>query len=159
MKRTLIQAAIGLGLTLALITAIAPPASAGGVTQVAGVAVFDGNSDNPGNCNELPSILTLELIEGDLIGCWYTTSASATVTPSGIVNERGTETFIGEWNEQEVKFDTTYKFTGKFDADGNEIHGRCQHPIVAGDVAGRIDFKDDVTTGEFFYRGHLRPSS
>ena len=126
---------------------------------MSGIAVYDGNSEIPGNCDELDSILTLELIEGDLIGCWYTTFAEFTETPSGVVNERGTETFIGTWNGEPVVFDTTYKFTGKFDAAGNEIHGRCQHPIASGDVEGRIDFKDDVETGMFYYRGHLRPSS
>lgn len=142
-------AATALGLT------ISTPVSAGGMTQVSWTAVYDGNSDDPGHCDELESILTLELIEGDLIGCWYTTDASSTMTRSGVIHERGTETFIGEWNRQPVEFDTVYRFTGKFDADGNEVHGRCHHPIVGGDVDGRIGFTNDVETGEFYYRGHL----
>lgn len=154
-KRSWMRAGIGVCAALASVMALAAPASAAGVTQISGIAVYDGNSEEPGNCDELESGLTLELISGDLIGCWYTTDATASATPSGVVNERGTETFIGEWNGVPVRFDTTYKFTGMFDVDGNEIHGRCQHPIVDGDVGGRIDFKDDVATGEFLYRGHL----
>jgi hypothetical protein len=45
---------------------------------------------------------------------------------------------------------------------GSELHGRCQHPIVAGSGAGgfegatgRVDFKDEVTTGRYLYRGHI----
>ena len=54
-------------------------------------------------------------------------------------------------------FATTYKFSSKWAPDvstGSEVHGRCQHPIVAGSgtggfagVTGRVDFKDDVATG------------
>ena len=47
-------------------------------------------------------------------------------------------------------------------SSGSEVHGRCQHPIVAGSgtggfagATGRADFKDDVVTGEFLYRGHI----
>ena len=39
----------------------------------------------------------------------------------------------------------------------------CQHPIVTGTgtgafegATGRLDFKDEVTTGEYFYRGHIK---
>ena len=150
--------AVAAGLSLGALGVAGGSAHADGVTQISGKAVYDGNSEEPGNCDELESSLTLELVEGDLIGCWYTTDSSFTATPSGVINERGTETFIGKWNGTPVTFDTTYKFTGKFDADFNEIHGRCQHPIVGGDVEGRVDFKDDVETGEFYYRGHLRPT-
>jgi hypothetical protein len=44
-----------------------------------------------------------------------------------------------------------------------EIFGRCQHPIVEGSgtcnyegVGGQLFFKDDVESGTFPYRGHLR---
>ena len=48
-------------------------------------------------------------------------------------------------------FNTTFTFTAKFDADGNEVHGRCNHPIVSGTggfdgVTGVVNFTDDVTT-------------
>lgn len=96
------------------------------------------------------------VLEGDLEGCWYTESIPMwRETPSGVYMERGTERFVGTWNGEDVEFTTTYKFTAKFDADFNEIHGRCQHPVSGGDVEGRVDFKDDVDTGIFYYRGHL----
>jgi hypothetical protein len=134
---------------------IAGVADAGGpVTQISGTATLAGG-DGSGECGGKTSLLTLVLV-GDLDGCWYTDDAVATVTPSGVVNEGGAETFVGTWMGESITFTTVYKFTAKFDAAGNEIHGRCQHPIVGGDVDGRVDFKDDVDTGIFDYRGHLR---
>ena len=59
-----------------------------------------------------------------------------------------------------------YQFESKWDPDvstGSEVHGRCQHPIAAGSgtggfegASGRADFKDEVTTGRFFYRGQIK---
>ena len=47
-------------------------------------------------------------------------------------------------------------------ATGVEVMGRCQHPLTAGSgtgifagATGRLDFKDEVSTGLFFYRGHI----
>jgi hypothetical protein len=44
-----------------------------------------------------------------------------------------------------------------------EIFGRCKHPIVEGSgtgiyegVSGQLFFKDNVETGTFSSRGHLR---
>ena len=63
-------------------------------------------------------------------------------------------------------FRTTYRFEAKYEDVANlagEIFGRCQHPIVEGSgtgifegVSGRLDFKDEVESGTFLYRGHLR---
>jgi len=46
---------------------------------------------------------------------------------------------------------------------GVEVKGRCQHPIVKGSgtvgfagATGRLDFKDEVSTGLYFYRGHIK---
>ena len=132
---------------------------------ISGVGTFDGTSENPGKCDELESLFTIKMT-GVLEGCWYQTDIPyVKETPSGIYQERGYETFIGCLVVDGLEaacgaFDTTYKFTGKFAPDGSEIHGRCQHPIVGGadgfaSVTGRVDFKDDVTTGEFIYRGHI----
>ncbi|MEO6654062.1 MAG: hypothetical protein ABIP17_15550 [Ilumatobacteraceae bacterium] len=124
--------------------------------------------DDLGVCNEIFSefTLTMEAGNGDLVGCWYTdTLIVVQETTSGVYQERGTETFIGCLTDGVTcgTFSTTYKFTAKFAADGSEIRGRCEHPIVSGSgtgdfegVTGRVDFKDDVVTGEFNYRGHLR---
>ena len=149
-----------LGMLAAAATAlvfVAAPASAAGNTQILGVGTFDGN----GECTEIPSFFTMTLV-GDLVGCWYTDTLEVVQsTPSGVYQERGTETFIGCLADGTTcgTFSTTYNFTAKY-VDGAEIHGRCGHPIVSatGDfegVTGRVDFKDDVQTGEFDYRGHL----
>ncbi len=66
-------------------------------------------------------------------------------------------------------FWTTYRFEAKYEGcsdgffEGAEIFGRCQHPIQDGSgegvfagVTGRLDFKDNVETGDLPYRGHLR---
>ncbi|HSP26968.1 MAG TPA: hypothetical protein VLN74_00375 [Ilumatobacteraceae bacterium] len=137
------------------------PVVADGATQISGVSTFDDD----GVCTERPSEYTLKMEagDGDLVGCWYTDTLEVVQeTKSGIYQERGTETFVGCLADGTTcgTFSTTYKFTAKFAADGSEIHGRCQHPIVDGTddfegLTGRVDFKDDVATGEFNYRGHL----
>ncbi len=77
--------------------------------------------------------------------------------------ERGEEIFVGTLDGGPLgTFATTYKFSSKWSPDvctRTEVHGRCQHPIVAGSgtgsftgVTGRVDFKDDVATGCFLYR-------
>ena len=52
--------------------------------------------------------------------------------------------------------------TGAAVSTGVEVKGRCQHPIITGSgtggfagATGRLDFKDQVSTGRFFYRGHI----
>jgi hypothetical protein len=150
-----------LSILAAAVTALvlmAAPASAAGNTQIAGVGTFDGD----GACTEIPSFFTMQMV-GDLVGCWYTDTLEVVQsTPSGVYQERGTETFIGCLSDGTTcgTFSTTYKFTAKYAVDGAEIHGRCQHPIVSGTgnfegITGRVDFKDDVQTGEFNYRGHI----
>jgi hypothetical protein len=77
--------------------------------------------------------------------------------------ETGQEIFVGSLDEGPVgTFTTTYKFESKIAPDGSEIHGRCQHPIVDGGgtggfegASGQLNFKDDVETGEFLYKGHI----
>ena len=84
--------------------------------------------------------------------------------PSGVYLETGEEVFVGTLNDgPEGTFATTYKFESKWTPDfGSELRGRCQHPIAAGSgtggfdgATGRVDFKDEVTTGRYFYRGHI----
>lgn len=139
-----------------------PSAAAPKNDQISGVGTFDNNVD----CTEIDDLFTIKMT-GSLEGCWYTTAFDVVQeTKSGIYQERGTETFIGclVENGEDVacgSFDTTYKFTGKFAVDFSEIHGRCQHPIASGDgdfsgSTGRVDFKDDVVTGEYNYRGHIK---
>lgn len=161
-------------LTIALVAAmtlgvLAAPASAAdsGATQISGVGF--GVTE----CDGKTSDVVLEMT-GDLEGCLYATVTDFKWIPSsGVYMEWGTERFEGCWDvpgDEDVcgAFATTYKFTAKFPPGGDEpnfaeeIHGRCQHPIVEGSgegefegVTGRFDIKDDVETGEFPYRGHL----
>jgi hypothetical protein len=86
--------------------------------------------------------------------------------PSGVYQERGEEVFVGSFEGgSEGTFTTTYNFSSKWEPDvtnGSEVRGRCRHPIVAGSgtggfegATGRLDFKDDVVTGEYLWRGHI----
>ena len=141
---------------------LALPAHAA-TNQLTGTAAFF----NPGTCPEPPSAYDSYpplVMRGSLDGCLYTHINTARTTPSGVYLETGEELFVGRLDGGPVgTFTTTYKFEGKFDADGAEVHGRCQHPIVSGsgtgglaNAKGRIYFKDiigDPVT--FVYRGHI----
>lgn len=142
--------------------AFAPPASAG-VVQVRGNATYG----TPDDCAPLPpeyveyTSYPPLLLTGDLDGCLWTLVETSKPTPSGVVLETGREVFVGTLADgAEGTFATTYRFEAKFDTAGQEIHGRCQHPIVAGSgtggfegVRGRLFFKD--APPNFPYRGHL----
>jgi hypothetical protein len=152
-----------------LIAALAAPGSAA-TNQLSGVGVFDttGACPPPPTGYEDFTSLPPLVMTGSLEGCWYTKilTTKDNGAPSGIYQERGEEVFVGSLNGgPEGTFAATFKFTSKWDPDvstGSEVHGRCQHPIVAGSgtgrfagATGRVDFKDEVTTGEFLYRGHI----
>ena len=169
--RTRIQRSALLGVLVvgSLVAALSAPASAA-TTQIAGVGVFDSTDE----CRPPPSGYAdftdfTMLITGDLEGCWYTKvlTSSDHGAPSGVYLETGEEVFVGRLNGgPEGTVATTYRFESKWSPDvstGSEVHGRCQHPIVKGTgsggfagATGRVDFKDEVTTGEYFYRGHIK---
>jgi len=165
--RTKIQRLVVLGVVLgSAVMPLSAPAHAA-TTAISGVGVFDaaGACDAPPAGYEDFDDFTM-VITGDLEGCWYTRVGAGRTTPSGVYLESGEEVFVGTLSDGRTgTFATTYKFESKWDPDvftGSEVHGRCQHPIVAGsgtgdfeDAAGRLDFKDEVTTGEYFYRGHI----
>ena len=144
------------------------PALAGGATQISGVASFDDPA--VGECASPPEGVASDypplVMTGGLDGCLYTDILTTESSPSGTYRETGTELFVGSYLDGSGTFETTYRFEAKYEDVDNlagEIFGRCQHPIVEGSgtgifegVSGRLDFKDDVETGEFFYRGHLR---
>jgi hypothetical protein len=146
--------------------ALAAPAAAA-TNQISGVAFYATGSvcqPSPVGYTEVPPTV----MTGDLQGCWYTkiVTSKDNGIPSGVYQERGQEIFVGTLDGGDLgTFRTTYHFTSKWDPEltgGSEVHGRCQHPIVAGSgtgafagVTGRVDFKDDVATGCFLYRGHL----
>ncbi len=134
-----------------------------GTTQVSGSGVYNPActppaGTAPADTGDYPP---LDLV-GSLDGCWYTYVSDAKVNPSGTYQETGTELFVGCLNGTTCgQFTTTYTFTGKFTESGAEIHGRCQHPVTGGTggFAGRsgvIQFKDDVDTGIFYYRGNIK---
>lgn len=109
-------------------------------------------------------------LSGDLEGCLYVFVESYECSPSGTYRETGSEYFVGTYNGTPGTFWTNYRFEAKFEGCsedgfflGAEIFGRCQHPIQNGSgtgvfagVTGRLDFKDDIESGTFPYRGHLR---
>ena len=167
---TKIQRSVLLGVLVggSLVAALSAPANAA-TTQISGVAVFDTTSE----CGPPPTgyagftAFTM-VITGDLDGCWYSKVETSidNGAPSGVYGESGEEVFVGTLNGgPEGTFATTYRFESKWDPDvstGSEVHGRCQHPIVVDSgtggfegATGRVDFKDEVTTGQYFYRGHI----
>jgi hypothetical protein len=150
-----------------LLVAVSAPASAAGTTQISGMGVYETAGEcgaPPAGFDDYPGLI----LTGSLEGCWYTDVLTATDhgAPSGIYHETGREMFVGSLNGGPVgTFTTTYKFESKWTPDittGVEFKGRCQHPIVSGSgtggfagATGRVDFKDEVTTGQYFYRGHI----
>jgi hypothetical protein len=155
-----------LALAIALVTAkdvsAAPsPALAGGATQISGVGVYGDEQ----TCNaELVGADYALILDGDLEGCLYTFVETAVSSPSGAYRETGTELFVA--SDGSGTFETTYRFEAKYDLAGEEIFGRCQHPIVKGSgtgvfegVTGILFFTDVIEAGTdpyFPYRGHLR---
>jgi hypothetical protein len=133
-----------------------PPASAA-TTVVRGVQT----PVTSGPCFDASAEFSTTM-DGGLIGCWWVDTLALNVeTPSGAVTLSGTEHFTGcldtdlnavcDTYDPAGTFYTTFTFTAKFDADGNEIHGRCNHPIVSGTggfagIAGVLNFTDVVTT-------------
>jgi hypothetical protein len=157
----------------ASLAVLVAPAAAGKNMQIGGVAVFDAVPSCPALSGDYSDFDDFTLVmSGNLQGCWYTKIDSSTVTPSNVYQERGREVFVGclfadDGTELACgTFATTYKFTSKWAGEPfvtPELHGRCEHPIVAGSgtdgfagATGRVDFKDDVATGEFIYRGHIK---
>jgi hypothetical protein len=155
-RGTMLAAATLLALILA-----APAALAGGATQISGVAFFDeaDTCDSASVGADFALLMT-----GDLEGCLYTFVQTAQSSPSGTYRETGTELFVA--SDGAGTFETTYRFEAKYEDVAElsgEIFGRCQHPIVEGSgtgiyegVSGQLFFKDDVESGTFPYRGHLR---
>lgn len=167
--RTTLQRLLWIVLLLAgsLLWAAAPAQAAN--RQIAGSAIADPASG--GQCPKPPAgfedfvDFAPLVLEGSLVGCWYTNIDSYKTTPSGVYLEQGRELFVGSLDGGPVgTFTTTYRFEGKFAPDGSEIHGRCQHPLVAGSgtggfagVTGRIFFKDIIGDPVVYeYRGHVR---
>ena len=140
-----------------------------GDDQISGVGIFDAGAcpAPPTGYEDFISYPGIAM-HGSLEGCWYTKVVTSrdNGTPSGVYQERGEEVFVGSFDGgPEGTFTTTYNFSSKWEPDvtnGSEVRGRCQHPIVAGSgtggfegATGRLDFKDDVVTGDYFWRGRI----
>lgn len=172
MERNAGRAFLAFLLAVGSLAAVTAPASAA-TNQVAGVGFYTDDEDicasePPAGYEDFVSLLPLAM-SGSLDGCLYTKveSSKDLGSPSGIYLEVGAEVFVGSLDGgPEGTFVTTYRFESKWDPDvstGVEVHGRCQHQIVAGNATGgfegargRLDFKDEVETGLFFYRGHIQ---
>jgi hypothetical protein len=150
-------------------SALTATSASAGTEQIGGDGAFVGAevcSGPPAGFEAFTDYPPIALT-GSLEGCWYTDVqwSKDLGAPSGVYLETGREVFVGSINDGPVgTFTTTYRFESKWtpDLSGSEVVGRCQHPIVAGSgtggfagVTGRVDFKDDVATGCFLYRGHL----
>jgi hypothetical protein len=158
-------------LLVGLVSAVALVAVQAGVG--AGATIVRGDQFIAGsqNCpNAQPDTYRMA---GDLVGCWYTLTFDVTQAndnPGGKFKASGTERFVGCLNtngnttcdpgEPSGTFDTTFVFTAKFAPTGDEIHGRCHHPVVGGTGAfagasGGISFKDIPSEGRFPYHGEI----
>ena len=137
--------AVAMGSLLAM--ALSAPASAAGTTQISGSGYYDFDGTV---CDPAPDVQGFKFHEA----------------PSGIYQEVGAELIVASLDGGPVgTFTTTYRFESKWDPDaatGMEVKGRCQHPITEGSgtggfagATGRLDFKDEIGTGLFFYRGHI----
>jgi hypothetical protein len=140
------------------VSAAPSPALASGATQISGLG-FYGTCDDPEGEG---ANYAIEMI-GSLDGCLYTffEEEDTQSSPSGTYREWGTEVFVA--SDGSGTFMTTYRFEAKYNLAGEEIFGRCQHPIIKGSgtgifegVTGILLFKDDIEAGNFPYRGHLR---
>lgn len=145
---------------------LALPAQAqAGTRQLTGTAFFNPTPGTP--CPEPPSGYDSYpplVLSGSLEGCWYTHIETARTSRGGVYLESGEELFVGRLDGGSAgAFTTTYKFEAKLDADGAEVRGRCQHPIVSGSgtggftgATGRVDFKDIIGDPiTYVYRGHI----
>ena len=152
-----------------LVTVLSAPVSAAGTIQISGSGYYDDAAGT--ECGVPPAGFDSYaglVLSGDLEGCLYTDVLGYKFheAPSGIYIETGRELIVASLNGAPVAtFETTYRFESKWDPDaatGVEVKGRCQHPLAAGSgtgifagATGRLDFKDEVSTGLFFYRGHI----
>jgi hypothetical protein len=172
MERNAGRAVSAFVLAIGSLAAVTAPASAA-ATHVSGVGFYTENeticaSEPPTGYEDFVSYLPLAM-SGSLEGCLYTKIVTSRDlgSPSGFYFETGEEVFVGSVDGgAEGTFATTYRFESKWDPDvstGVEVRGRCQHPLVAGSATGgfegakgRLNFKDEVETGLYFYRGYIR---
>ncbi|MFL5862079.1 MAG: hypothetical protein ACJ780_15090 [Solirubrobacteraceae bacterium] len=166
MSTTIRPLAVAVGLLAGLLLRLPAPAHAAN-HQLTGTAVLNPPPPPGTPCPDAPSAYDSFpplVMAGSLDGCWYTHIETALITPGGVYHESGTELFVGQLDGGPTgTFTTTYKFEAKLNADGAEVRGRCQHPIVSGSgtggfagATGRVDFKDIIGDPiTYVYRGHI----
>ncbi len=151
-----LRARVAILATVAFAALGASPVAAGSGVQVDGLLTPDTSAV----CTEDAGSVATYTVTGDLTGCWYIDEWTINgETPSGSIQASGTELFSGWLNGRFGHFWTTYTFTYKV-VDGVETHGRCHHPVVAGDgvfagVSGVIHMYD-LPNGCAVYHGFLR---
>ncbi len=140
----------------------ASPSGADGATQVSGLGLPGAPGAAPCDDAEYADADYAIGMSGDLEGCVYGYITDFRFHPSGVYQEYADEIFVGTYGELSGTFELTEFFTAKFDDDGNQVWGRCKHPIVAGSgtgdfegITGRLDYKDDIEAGNAPYKGHL----
>lgn len=155
---------MGIMVLISAVFAGPSPMRAEGAKQISGI----GSYAAPGVCTDPEGqdasyALTLT---GSLSGCHYVFVGPSRCSEGGAYYETGTETFVGTYNGQYGTFTTSYVFTAKYldcPTFTGEVAGRCQHPFVEGSGTGvfagikeaRFDMKDDISAGNFPYRGHI----
>ena len=133
-----------------------------GAKQISGIGYFDttGECDDPEGVGASYALT----MTGSLTGCHYVFVGDHKCQPGGAYYETGTETFVGWYNGQYGTFTTNYVFTAKYvDCSlTTEVEGRCQHPFTGGSGVfegvkeARLDMRDDVSAGNFPYKGHIQ---
>lgn len=141
--------------------------SAANTTEVSATgrpAAGDECTSDPqyGTDNAPAGVPPLLYFEGNLLGCYYVDEADTRVTAAGggrfRLVEKGTETFIGTLDGEQVTFRTSYVFLAWFhgnpleDPDAQQLSGGCHHPLIEGGH-GVLHFVDDVENGLIHARG------
>jgi hypothetical protein len=162
-KRSACGLVLVLGLAAAAVAFGAQSAAGSGATIIRGDQLADLGPCPAGDGNYR--------MAGDLVGCWFTDDfVVRSENPGGGFRASGKEHFMGCLDangdgtctgERTGRFDTTFTFTAKLAPSGEEIHGRCQHPIVSGSGAfagatGVLSFKDIPSEGRFPYHGNIK---
>ncbi len=169
MKKLLFFTLVGVVIATGLMFSFSPAVqSDSGMTKISGIAYFpegDECSEPPEGPDEALDVLGFNMT-GSLNGCLYSYVLSFEERPGGIYQEKGVNIYVGGGGEgDDGTFSASYRFIAKFDEEGNELWGRCFHPITEGSgtgdyegVTGRFNIRDNVDADpmELHYKGHLR---
>ena len=162
MRRLVVVATVA-AMAVSLLAAPVSAAPAAKNVHFSGVGIPGGPGDYGCTANPDGVPTYVILMTGDLEGCIYGYELSYKELPNGIFQTRDHEYFFGTFNGKSGSWEMDEHFTSKWNADGSQKYGRCQHPIIKGTgtgdftgVTGRVDFKDDVDLGVANYRGHVK---